>query len=185
MKIKIEFICLIVVVFSSMFYGGCSKVKINPNDMTAPNVKLEIKKDDGEYQSVTEATLDADLKSEKLTVRCVVDDPDGIKSMRIYYSKTVSGCTIDFPANSIETGNHALSPLPKDQEMTSADDNGTTLDRLFIISEPLHGPFSCDTGSKGKGVPHGQNIRITCEGVNWSSNSSLSRTEKIVNVKLK
>lgn len=180
MKIKFEHIYFIMLAFGTVLYAGCEKVKIDPKDQSAPNVKLEIKKGDGNYQIVDETTVSA-TGSEKIVARCVGDDPQGIKSLKISFIKIVGGCNVK---GSVFSGNFGVSPIPEDSNAVLDNNDGTTLSKLLLISEDLQGPFSCDTGLNGKGTPYGEKIGITCEAGNWSSTYAVSKASKTVEIKL-
>jgi hypothetical protein len=174
---------LVIVLALGAISGKCPKASINPNDSTKPIVTLKVRDKDGQYKEMSEVPLKMD-GSESLEFMCIVEDPEGVKSVRYSYSGGIDTCTV---GSSVFNGSFSIQPLPPPVEQVLSGNPGSeVLVKLPLLSNPdLKGPFTCQAGSNGTGKPFGQKIALSCNGTNWSSNNQNSGATKVLLINLK
>jgi hypothetical protein len=130
-----------------------------PADTTRPIVKLEIKQGQ-HFNAVKTATVSS---GEPLTVRAVVSDPQGVKSLTVSFPPaTADTCT---SAGFIQSGSFPIM-LPPDKSR-SATSGQTKLTASVTIPYP-----SChfvEGGQTRTGVPTGHTFTVVLVGRNRSS----------------
>jgi hypothetical protein len=162
--------------------GKCPKASINPNDSTKPIVTIKVRDTDGQYKEMNETSLKLN-GSNSLKFTCIAEDPEGVKSVRYSYSGDIDACTVN---GSVYTGSYHIVPLPAPAEQVlSGDAQSEVLTKLPLFSNPdLKGPFSCNVGSVGPGLPFNKHITVDCSGTNWSSNNQNNKATKTLIVNL-
>ena len=142
-------------------------------DTTAPVVKFEIKQG-SHFVAVKTATMSS---GEPLTVRAVVRDPQGVKSLRISFPPVTSNsCTV---SNLVYTGSFPIT-LPHSKSLATTGLH-TTLAKDVTIPYP-----KCEVlGSPSQtGAPIGHTFSVVLVGRNRSPNSSTNQATTTLKVKM-
>jgi hypothetical protein len=144
------------------------------NDTTPPVVKLEIKQG-SHWKAVKTATMSG---AEPLTVRAVVQDPQGVKSLTVSFPPATSdSCT---SAGTVFGGSFPI-PLPPNRSR-SATSGQTQLVTSVTIPYPM-----CQADSGGhtvSGEPIGHTFRMVLVGKNRSANPSDNHAKTTLKVSL-
>jgi len=164
----------------------CNKVPKDSNDATKPTVAIKVRGSDGQYAPASTATMSAS-QAGKLDIMCVVDDPQGVKSISLNLVGHSDICSL---GDTWGEGGYSFTPVPTDlfQDL-SGDPNGvlTTLPLLATVT----GPFKCTVPSPPApngpqdGVPLNGKLTVTCTGKNWSSDAthSTASTQLVITLK--
>jgi hypothetical protein len=144
---------------------GCTTVKPNPADSTAPKVELKVKDNNGQW--ITQSAVS--ISDESLNVECIVSDPEGVRSISLDFSGATSdSCTV---GSTVFNGSFHLSlPAPQTQDL-QGNAQGEVLTVLPLFANV--GPFTCTVPGQQppNGRPIGHVVTATCTGKNWSSSA--------------
>jgi hypothetical protein len=161
--------------------AGCQKTTPNPNDTTPPQIEIKIQMPDNQYQPAT----DVDYLGEPINVMAIVTDPDGVKSIKLYYTNTTSSTctTLD---GAVCEGSFPIS-VPGPIEQTLQGDSGGQVITKLPLLVTINGQFDCNCNvvEDGAGKPIGHVLKLRCEGQNWSSNPQYSTAQKDLNITIK
>jgi len=142
------------------------------NDPTPPVVKLEIKQG-AHFTAVKTATM---TSGEPLTVRAVVRDPQGVKSLTVSFPPvTAQTCT---SAGTIYQGSFPIALPPSRSRST------TVLETKLVTRVTIPYP-QCHVyvaGHTQTGVPTGQTFVVVLQGHNRSSNPSTNHKKTTLKV---
>lgn len=173
-------VAVLAALFAILHLAACSKVSVNPNDKTPPQIEIKVKGADGQYAVASSGQLSASAQGQ-LDWMCTVSDADGVKSMQITYSSSLDGCTAQStPANCVASYQPQPQSLFQDLQ---PDANGKVLAELVVLAT-VKGPFTCSCPGQGSGVPFGRSIKATCTGKNWSSDPAKQSTQKVLTIDL-
>lgn len=177
---------LMMIVFSLFLFSGCKKVKINPNDTSAPSITFKVEGPNG-YQAQTSADHSNSTSQQPIKIMCTVEDPQGVKSIDII----ISDPTVDvaYCLGSLYPGNHTVAGLPSPISTTlTGDSQGkvpTKVSGIITIPSILE-LVSIPAGETQKCHPaNNTKIVVRCTGTNWSSNVGNSKTIKFFDVNFK
>lgn len=141
-------------------------------DTTPPIVKLEIKQGQ-HFNAVKTATMSS---GEPLTVRAVVRDPQGVKSLTVSFPPaTADTCT---SAGTIFNGSFPIALPPKKVRST------TGLHTKLVTSVTIRYPVCHVTvaGHTMTGAPIGHTFRVVLVGHNRASNPSVNHRKTTLKV---
>jgi hypothetical protein len=143
-------------------------------DTTRPVVRLEIKQGQ-HFKAVKTATMSS---GEPLTVRAVVRDPQGVKSLTVSFpSATADTCT---SAGTIENGSFPI-PLPSKKSRVTTGHKTKLVTSVTIPYPTCHFTLS---GHTVTGAPVGNTFTVVLVGRNRSSNASTNHAKTTLKVSL-
>jgi hypothetical protein len=143
-------------------------------DTTRPIVKLEIKQGQ-HFVAVKTATMNS---GEPLTVRAVVRDPQGVKSLTVSFPQaTADTCT---SAGTIFNGSFPIA-LPHKKSLSTAGSHTKLVTSVKIPYPLCHVQVG---GHTVTGAPIGHTFRVVLIGHNRSSNPSTNHAETSLKVTL-
>jgi hypothetical protein len=167
-------IALLAACFAS---ADCTKKQPDKNDPTPPTVVIKVRGSDGQYEPATETKL---AMNGSLDLMCLVEDPEGVKSVELTYAGTATKCNVngDFPEVT-----SPIKPLPSPAKIDLQGDSSGNVTTSAPLYSQLKGPFTCTAGLS-EGIPSGQKIEVTCGGMNWSEISGAKFKQQTLTVEL-
>jgi hypothetical protein len=158
--------------------ANCKKKQPDPNDSTPPTVVIKVRGGDGQYEPATETALSM---NGSLDLMCLVEDPEGVKSVELSYAGTASKCNVE---GDLHVGSFQIKPLPPPAKLDLQGDSSGDVTTSAPVYSQLKGPFSCTVSFLPPGVPSGQEIKVNCGGTNWSENDAVKFKQTTLIVKL-
>jgi len=160
--------------------AGCPKVVKNPQDSSTPTVVIKVRGDDGQYAPATEATMSA-ATADALDLMCIVEDPQGVKSITVNFDGQSDGCNVD---GAVFTGNFDVTPVPAPlHQSLQGDASGQVLTKLPMLAT-VKGPFKCQPLGGDEGIPYGGTVTVSCTGTNWSADPNKDSAQTKLTIKL-
>lgn len=182
----LKFFISLLIVFSFLLFSGCKKVPINPNDNSAPTVTFKVNGPNG-YSVQTSADHSNSSSQEPIEIMCIVEDPQGVKSIDII----ISDPTVDvaYCYGSLYPGNHLVAGLPSPiSDILTGDSSGKVPTKISgIITIPgILELANIPQGETQTCYPaNNTKIVVKCKGTNWSNNVGTAKTTKYFDVNFK
>ncbi len=175
-RTKLRFWTLLLISFATL--TSCKKVPINPADSTPPSVVIKVKGEDGQYH----AQSSVNYNGQPIQVMCVVEDPEGVKGIKLQYTNIVADhCTIQ-GTGTIYNGKFTLGvPPPVEQTLDGSSGEAPT---QLPLSTAISG-LGCTVPNVGAGAPIGWTVKLVCQGTNWSSKPQVASASTTLDVTCK
>jgi len=181
-RYRADHILTIMAVLFLFVVSGCTTVPINPNDSSPPKVSIKVKGPNG-YQEQTSIDY-VNNPQQYVEIICAVEDPQGVKSLNLYFSK--STVNVAYCGGVSYSGTFHVDNLPSALQDTLSGSSGSVPTKLPvfmqvsgvlpIVEKPAGPNTTCYPGNN-------QGVILKCVGENWSSNAGASTTTKSLEIK--
>jgi len=175
----------VMVALSLIMMVGCATVPINPNDSSPPKVTIKVNGPNG-YQEQASVDYGNNTAQQPVEIMCIVEDPQGVKSIDMRFSK--GAVKTAYCGGATYGGTWVVGGLPSPVGDTLSGSSGKVPTKLAgimkisgileLMSKPPKVTETCYPANNTKVV-------LRCRGGNWSSNAGVSTTTKYLDVNFK